>query len=72
MYLHKNDGIFQVIFIYFDDIPITCSCTNLIGSIKSYLHSEFAMTDLGLLRKFLGLEIEQHERGIKKSQPKYP
>ena len=29
------------------------------------------MTDLGLLRQFLGLEIEQSERGIKLSQPQY-
>ena len=29
------------------------------------------MTDLGLLRQFLGLEIEQNERGIKMSQPQY-
>ena len=29
------------------------------------------MTDLGLLRQFLGLEIEKSEREIKISQPKY-
>ena len=29
------------------------------------------MTDLGLLKQFLGLEIEQYERGIMLSQPKY-
>ena len=29
------------------------------------------MTDLGLLRQFLGLEIEKSERGIMPSQPKY-
>ena len=35
------------------------------------MHSEFSMTDLGLLRQFFGLEIEQSERGIKLIQPKY-
>ena len=29
------------------------------------------MTDLGLLKRFLGLEIEQSDAGIKVSQPKY-
>ena len=29
------------------------------------------MTDLGLLKQFLGLEIVQHETGIKVSQQKY-
>ena len=29
------------------------------------------MTDLGLLKQFLGLDIEKYERGIKVSQQKY-
>ena len=29
------------------------------------------MTDIGLLKQFLGLEIEQFERGIMLSKPKY-
>ena len=55
VYLQKNDVKFQVIVIYVDDILITGSFTNLIVQIKISLHSEFAMTDLGLLRQFLGL-----------------
>ena len=69
--MQKNDGILQVIVIYVYDLIITRRCTTSIGSIKSSLHSEFAMTDLGLLRQFLGLEIEQSERGIKMIQPQY-
>ena len=64
VYLQKHDGIFQVIVLYVYELLITGSCTTSIGSIKSYLHSEFAMTDLGLLRQFLGLEIEKSEMGI--------
>ena len=71
MYLQKHDGIFQVIFIYVDYFLIIGSFTNSIGQIKSSLHSEFAMTDLGLLRQFLGLEIKKNERGIKMIQPNY-
>ena len=56
--LQKHDGIFQVIFLYVYDLIITRSFSTSIVSIKSSLHSEFAMTDLGLLRQFLGLEIE--------------
>ena len=58
VYLQQHDVIFQVIVLYFEHLLIIGSCTNLIGSIKSSLHSEFAMTDLGLLRQFLGLKIE--------------
>ena len=64
VYLQKNNVDFQVIFLYFVDLIITGFCTNSIGQIKNSLHSEFAMTDLGLLRKFLGLEIEKNGKGI--------
>ena len=62
VYLQKRDGIFQVIVLFVDDLLIIGSCNTQIGSIKASLHNVFAMTDLGLLRKFLGLEIEQSER----------
>ena len=71
VYLQQHDGIFQVIVLYVYDLLITGSCNNQIGSIKASLHSEFAMTYLGLLKQFLGLEIEQSERGVVLSQPKY-
>ena len=58
VYLQKHEGILQVIFLYVVDILITGICTNLIGQIKSSFHSEFSMTDLGMLRQFLGFEIE--------------
>ena len=61
----------QVIVIYVYDLIITRRCTTSIGSIKASLHNEFAMIDLGLLRQFLGLEIEKYERGIMLSQNKY-
>ena len=64
MYLQKTGVNFQVIVLYFYDILIIGIFTNLIGQIKSSLHSEFAMTDLGLLRLFLGLEIEKNGKGI--------
>ena len=57
--------------LYFDDNLITISCINDIGSIKSSLHSEFSMTDLGLLKQFIGLEIERYDTGIKVRKPKY-
>ena len=64
-YFQHVGDVLKVILLYFDDILITDSCMKEIGSIKSSLHSEFSMTDLGLLKQFLGLEIEQYERGIR-------
>ena len=69
VYLQRHDGILQVIVLFVNEILITRSCNTSISSIKSSLHSEFAMTDLGMLRQFLGLEIEQFERGIMLSKP---
>ena len=64
------DSLHTIVF-HVDYILITGSCIDDIGSIKSSLHSEFSMTDLGLLKQFLGLEIEQSDAGIKESQSKY-
>ena len=37
----------------------------------SSLHSVFSMTSLGLLKQFLGLEIEKYDASIKVIQSKY-
>ena len=71
VYLQNVGELFQVIFWYFYDIFITGIFTKEIGSIKSSLHSEFSMIDLGLLKQYLGLEIEKPEVGIKVSQKNY-
>ena len=71
VYLQHVGNLFQVIVLYFDDIFIKGSFIKEIWSIKSSFRSEFSMTDLGLLRQFLGLESEKYKAGIKVSQPKY-
>ena len=57
--------------LYIDELLITRICTNDIGSIKSSLHSESSMDDLGLLKQFLGLEIEKYDARIKVRKQKY-
>ena len=68
MYFQNLDDYIQIIVIYVDDILITGSCIVDIGSIKSSLHNVFSMTGQGLLKQFLGFEIEQSDVGIKVSQ----
>ena len=63
VYLQHVGDVLQVIVLYFDDIFIIGSCTKEIGSIKSSLHNEFSMIDLGLLRQFIGLEIWSRDQG---------
>ena len=65
VYLQNLDESIQIIVLYVDDILITGSFIVDICSIRSSLHSVFSMTDLGLLKQFLGLEIEKYDAGIK-------
>ena len=54
-----------------DDLLITGSTLALISFIKTALHDAFEMSDLGLLRQFLGLEISQDFDAIMITQSKY-
>ena len=42
-----------------------------ISAIKTALHNAFEMSYLGLLKQFLGLEIEKKSNGIMVNQSKY-
>ena len=57
-----------IIFLYFDELLITSSTVASISAIKTALHNAFEMSDLGLLKQFLGLEIEQNYDGIMVNQ----
>ena len=64
MYIKKSDGHFIIIVLYFDDLLITSSTVASISVIKTALHNAFEMSNLGLLKQFLGLEIEQNIDGM--------
>ena len=51
-----------------DDLLITGSTLASISFIKIVLHDAFEMSDLGLLRQFLELEISQEYDGIMVTQ----
>ena len=70
MYLQQYDGHLLIIFLYFDDLLITGSTLASISFIKTALHDAFEMSDLGLLKKNLGLEIAQNFDGIMETQSK--
>ena len=54
----------MIILLYVDDILITIITLSSISFIKTVLHDAFEMSDLGLLRQFLGIEISQDCDGI--------
>ena len=71
VYLKQYEVNFLIIVMYVDDILITGSTLASISFIKTALHEAFEMSDLGLLRQFLGLEITQGFDGIMVTQYKY-
>ena len=71
MYFQQYDGNIIIIVLYFDDLLITIITLASISFIKFALHDAFEMSDLGLLKQFLGLEIAQDFDGIMVNQYKY-
>ena len=61
----------NIIVLYVDDLLITSSTVTSISVIKTALHNAFEISDLGLLKHFLGLKIEQNIDGIMVTQSKY-
>ena len=64
VYIQQSNGHLIIIVLYVDDLLITGSTVASISAIKTALHNAFEMSDLGLLKQFLGLEIEQNSDGI--------
>ena len=53
-YKNSSSGIILLV-VYVDDIVITESDSKGISSLKSFLHSQFHIKDLRMLRYFLGI-----------------
>ena len=71
---HKKileDGNTQLVCIYVDDIICMGSSQVLINEFITDMKDTFEMSDLSLLKYFLGLEVQQGEEGIFISQKKY-
>ena len=55
-YRNSNSGII-LLLVYVADIVITGSDSKGISSLMSFLHKQFHLKDLGMLRYFLGIEV---------------
>ena len=53
-----------LVALYVDDLIFLGNDDEMIEGFKSTMTREFEMTDLGLLKFFLGLEVKQGETGI--------
>ena len=70
LYTKVNDQCnMLIVCMYVDDLIFTGNFG--IKDFRTVMESEFEMFDLGLMKFFLGVEVQQSESGIFKSQSKY-
>eukprot|EP00253_Pinus_taeda_P012378 PITA_12378 len=71
VYIKEKYGKLLIVVLYVDDVTFTGNDDYLIENFKAVMKEEFEMTDMGLLRYFLGIEVDQNEIGIFISQARY-
>ncbi|GJX31158.1 ribonuclease H-like domain-containing protein [Tanacetum coccineum] len=71
LFIYQHVSEVAYLLIYVDDIVVTTSSTDLLQRIKSFLHKEFDMNDLGGLNYFLGIYATRDSTGMFVSQKKY-
>jgi hypothetical protein len=60
-----------IVSLYVDDLIFTGNDQKLFDNFKISMEKNFAMTDLGRMRYFLGIEVKQTKEGIFMHQQKY-
>jgi hypothetical protein len=71
IHLRRNSKSQLVVGVYVDDLIITGTNCEDIKLFKQEMATIFKMTDLGLLRYFLGIEVRQSKEGISLSRGAY-
>jgi hypothetical protein len=64
-------GKILIVSLYVDDLIYTGNDTKMVEEFKESMKMRFAMTDLGKMRYFLGVEVSQNKKGIFIYQHKY-
>jgi Reverse transcriptase (RNA-dependent DNA polymerase) len=67
----KEKGNLLFVALYVDDLIFMGNNEEMIKDFKEVMTQEFEMTDLGLMKYFLGLEVRQEKSGIFVSQEAY-
>jgi len=71
LYIKEKYGKMLIVVLYVDDVIFTGNDDYLIENFKKVMKDEFEMTDMGLPKYFLGIEVEKNENNIFISQAKY-
>jgi hypothetical protein len=66
-----DQGKLLIVSLYVDDLICTGNDLTMVHNFKNSMKEHFAMTDLGKMRYFLGVEVTQSELGIIIQQNKY-
>ena len=64
LYIKEKYGKMLIVVLYVDDVIFTGNDAYLIEYFKTVMKDEFEMTNMGLLRYFLGIEVEKNENNI--------
>lgn len=67
----ETGGKVLIVSLYVDDLIYTGNDEVMFENFKHSMKNKFAMTDLGKMRYFLGVEVKQMDRGIFICQQKY-
>ena len=68
VYVQRGPTFTMIVGVYVDDLLITGSSEDQIKAFKGHMMTIFAMSDLGLLSTYLGIEVVQEPTRIKLSQ----
>lgn len=71
VYMRGANARRLVVGVYVDDLVITGGNHSELDQFKKEMRETFQMSDLGLLRYYLGLEVSQTDEGITLSQGAY-
>ncbi|AQK68041.1 putative tRNA (guanine(26)-N(2))-dimethyltransferase 2 [Zea mays] len=71
LFVHVSPKGRTLLLLYVDDMLITGDNSEHISHVKLHLSKEFQMSDLGPLSYFLGIEVQQTQKGFYLSQSKY-
>ena len=71
LYKKKENNHVVYILEWVDDFIIATNCIDDLNETKNLLSNRFKMTDMGVLKWFLGIDLKMSERFITMSQEKY-